>query len=71
MNGIQNASTGTITIPTIENIDISKGDYIVEGTIKDDFNFDNLMKKYQVFKVLSVDDNRKGGLPHFKIGVAD
>jgi len=29
------------------------------------------MKKYQVFKVVSVDDNRKGGLQHYKIGVSE
>lgn len=50
---------------------ISKGDYIIEGIVKDDFSLNELMEKYQVFKVLSIDDNRKGGLPHYKIGVAD
>jgi hypothetical protein len=29
------------------------------------------MSKYQVFKVISVDDNRKGGLPHYKVGVSE
>jgi hypothetical protein len=29
------------------------------------------MNDYQVFKVVSVDDNRKGGLQHWKIGVAE
>lgn len=69
--GVQTASTGTIYIPTTENIDIKTDDYIIEGVINDEFDFNSLMKKYQVFKVVSVDDNRKGKLQHFKIGVAE
>lgn len=64
-------STGSITIPTENTLNITTGDYIVEGIIEDEFDLNELMKKYQVFKVLSVDDNRKGGLPHYKIGVSD
>ena len=64
-------STGSITIPTENTLNITTGDYIVEGIVEDEFDLNNLMKKYQVFKVLSVDDNRKGGLPHYKIGVSD
>ena len=44
-------------------------DYIVEGIIEDKFDLSALQQKYQVFKVVSIDDNRKGGLPHYKIGV--
>lgn len=69
--GVQTASTGTIYIPTNENIDIKTDDYIIEGVINEEFDFNSLMKKYQVFKVVSVDDNRKGNLQHFKIGVAE
>lgn len=69
--GVQTASTGTIYIPITENIDIKTDDYIIEGVINDEFDFNSLMKKYQVFKVVSVDDNRKGNLQHFKIGVAE
>lgn len=69
--GVQTASTGTIYIPATENIDIKTDDYIIEGVINDEFDFNNLMKKYQVFKVVSVDDNRKGNLQHFKIGVSE
>lgn len=69
--GVQTASTGTITIPTTDDIDIKEDDYIIEGIINDDFDFNSLIEKYQVFKVVSVDDNRKGGLQHYKIGVAD
>lgn len=69
--GVQTASTGTIYIPTNENIDIKTDDYIIEGIINDEFDFNSLMEKYQVFKVVSVDDSRKGNLQHFKIGVAE
>ena len=69
--GVQTASTGTIYIPTNENIDIKTDDYIIEGVINDEFDFNSLMEKYQVFKVVSVDDNRKGNLQHFKIGVSE
>ncbi len=69
--GVQTASTGTIIIPATDNIDIKEDDYIIEGIINDNFNFNSLIEKYQVFKVVSVDDNRKGNLQHFKIGVAE
>ena len=69
--GAQTASTGTIYIPTNENIDIKTDDYIIEGVINEEFDFNSLMRKYQIFKVVSVDDNRKGNLQHFKIGVAE
>ena len=69
--GLEKGSTGSITIPTTEKLDISTGDYIIEGIIEDDFNLRELQKKYQVFKVVSVDDNRKGGLQHYKIGVSE
>ncbi len=70
-NGLEKGSTGSITIPTIEKLDISTEDYVVEGIIQDEFDLRELMSKYQVFKVLSVDDNRKGGLQHYKIGVSE
>ncbi len=69
--GVQMASTGTIYIPTVEEINIKTDDLIIKGIIKDEYNFLTLMKKYKVFKVVSVDDNRKGGLQHFKVGVTD
>lgn len=69
--GVELASTGTIIIPTTENVAINKDDYIIEGNINDEFNLLNLQGKYQVFKVVSVDDNRKGKLQHFKIGVCE
>ena len=69
--GVQMASTGTIYIPTTEDIEIKTDDYIIEGILNDEFDLNSLMEKYQVFKVVSIDDNRKGGLQHFKIGVAE
>lgn len=67
--GLQEGSTGSITIPTTEKLNISTDDYIVEGLEEDEFDLSALQKKYQVFKVVSVDDNRKGNLQHYKIGV--
>ena len=69
--GIQEGSTGLIKIPTTEKLDISTDDYVVEGVVEDEFDLSNLQAKYQVFKVVSVDDNRKGGLSHYKIGVSE
>lgn len=69
--GLQKGSTGSVTIPTIEKLDISEDDYVVEGIIDDKFDLSALQQKYQVFKVVSVDDNRKGNLQHYKIGVSE
>ena len=69
--GLQTGSTGSITIPTIEKLNISTNDYVIEGLINDKFDLSNLKKKYEVFKVVSVDDNRKGNLQHYKIGVRE
>ena len=69
--GLEKGSTGSITIPTTEKINISTNDYIVEGIVEDKFDLSLLQEKYQVFKVVSVDDNRKGGLQHYKIGVSE
>lgn len=71
INGLEKGSIGSITIPTTKHIDISTNDYIIEGIVKDEFDLKSLIKKYQVFKVVSVDDNRKGGLQHYKIGVSE
>ena len=67
--GLEKGSTGSITIPTTEKVNISNDDYVIKGIINDEFDLSNLQAKYQIFKVVSVDDNRKGGLPHYKIGV--
>ena len=67
--GLEKGSTGSMTIPTTEKLEVSTDDYIVKGIVNDEFDLSNLQAKYQIFKVVSVDDNRKGGLPHYKIGV--
>ena len=67
--GLEKGSTGSITVPTTEEINISNDDYVIKGIVNDKFDLSNLQAKYQIFKVVSVDDNRKGGLPHYKIGV--
>ena len=69
--GLEKGSTGSITIPTTDKLDISTNDYVVEGIVEDKFDLSALQKKYQVFKVVSVDDNRKGSLQHYKIGVTE
>lgn len=69
--GFEQGSTGTIIIPTTNKVEISTDDYIVEGSITDEFDLSKLKKSYQVYRVLSVDDNRKGGLQHYKIGVTE
>ena len=69
--GLEKGSTGSITIPTTEKLDISMNDYVIEGIIENEFDLSDLQAKYQVYKVVSVDDNRKGGLPHYKIGVSE
>ena len=69
--GLQEGSTGSITIPTTEKLNISTDDFLVEGIVNDEFDLSKLQEKYQVFKVVSVDDNRKGKLQHYKIGVKE
>ena len=71
INGLEKGSTGSITIPTTEQLNISTKDYVIEGIVKDEFDYNILRKKYQLFKVVSVDDNRKGRLQHYKIGVSE
>lgn len=71
INGFEKESTGSITIPTTERLNISTNDYIVEGIVDDEFDLSTLQEKYQIFKVVSVDDNRKGKLQHYKIGVTE
>lgn len=71
INGLEKGSTGSITIPTTKELSISTDDYVVEGIVTDEFDLQALMSKYQVFKVVSVDDNRKGNLQHYKVGVSE
>lgn len=69
--GLEKGSAGTILIPTKEDINIRTGDIVIEGNISESFEIRSFSKKYQIFKVISVDDNRKGTLQHYKIGVSE
>lgn len=69
--GLEKGSTGTIVIPTTKKLNISDNDYVVDGLVNDDFDFKKLISKYQLFRIVSVDDNRKGSLQHYKLGVSE
>lgn len=45
--------------------------YVIKGAISEEFSLSKMRQKYQVFKVISLDDSRKGGLPHLKLGVSE
>ena len=69
--GVEKGSSGSLTIPTKNKLDIMPDDYVVEGIVNDEFNLQALMQKYQVFKVVSVADYRKGNLQHYRIEVSE
>jgi hypothetical protein len=71
INGLEKGSTGTIIIPTTAPLNITDKDYVVEGIVNDEYNLKTLIKKYQLFKIVSVDDNRKGNNQHYKLGVSE
>lgn len=50
---------------------LMEGDYIVDGSCNLDFDMRKIKKEYKLFKIVSVADNRKGNLQHFKIEVAE
>ena len=72
--GVENASSGTIIIPTTKEISIREKDSIVDGIIEDELDEKNrlssLQQKYTVYTVLSVDDLRKkSSLAHWEVVV--
>jgi hypothetical protein len=69
--GEKRGSTGTITIPTTETLNIGLEDYVIEGIINDEFDYKTLLSTYKVYKVIYINDNRKGNLQHYKIGVSE
>ena len=99
--GFEKGSTGTIYIPTKQDLNISNIDIVVEGTptlsvksvnkktvdyidkiqVKrltvnqenpnDEFNRLFTDSSIQRYRVVSVDDNRKGNLQHYKLGVSE
>lgn len=84
-NGEEVASSASITIPTDiakigDNLAIDtykkdwyleEGDYIVDGLCDLDFDITKLKKQFDLFQIVSVADNRKGRLQHFKIEVSE
>ena len=78
-------SNGSITIPMefaeLGGLDVNqllscdtKNSYVVNGAVEDTSyvagtTYNELVKNYNLFKILSVADNRKGGLQHIKIEV--
>ena len=100
INGLEKGSSGTIYIPTTQDLEISNNDIVIEGTPKlstesmknksakdidkievkkltaneddpdDEFYSIYKNKKIQKYRIVSVDDNRKGGLQHYKLGVS-
>lgn len=84
-NGEEVASSASITIPTdIAKIKdvlaintykkdwfLKEGDYIVDGKCDLDFDITEIKKQFDLFQILSVADNRKGRLQHFKIEVSE
>ena len=84
-NGEEVASSASITIPTdIAKIGdklaidtykkywyLEEGDYIVDDKCELDFDITKIKKEFNLFQIMSVADNRKGGLQHFKIEVSE
>lgn len=101
INGLEKESSGTIYIPTKQDLIIENDDIVIEGTptlsiqeinnktvkfidnvsvkkltkenknVEKEFSEiyqDNSIMKY---RVVSVDDNRKGNLQHYKLGVSE
>ena len=48
--GLQEGSTGSITIPTTEKLDISTNDYIVERIVEDEFDLSTLQENIRYLK---------------------
>ena len=101
INGLEKGSSGTIYIPTKQDLIIENDDIVIEGTptlsiqeinnktVKfiDNVSVEKLTKEnknvekefseiYQdnsiiKYRVVSVDDNRKGNLQHYKLGVSE
>lgn len=84
-NGEEVAGSSTIVIPTAiakieDNLalntykkgwNLKEGDYIVDNKCELDFDITKIKKQFNLFQIVSVADNRKGGLQHFKIEVSE
>ncbi len=71
--GIENASSGTIYIPTTDDITSKIGidDLVVEGNLSEEYKKVYSNTKIKKYRIISIDDNRKGNLQHYKLGVSD
>lgn len=71
INGLEKGSSGTIYIPTMDKLELTESDIVVEGIIDKEYAeiYDN--PNIQKFRIISVDDNRKGNLQHYKLGVSE
>lgn len=67
--GEKNTSTILVRIPVLDNKIpvVSKGDYIVVGIVKEEFELKKFLKKYKTYKIISITDNSNGGLAHIKV----
>lgn len=50
---------------------LMEGDYIVDGKCDLEFDMTEIKKEHKLFQIVSVVDNRKGNLQHFKIEVSE
>lgn len=50
---------------------LMEGDYIVDGKCDLEFDMTEIKKEHKLFQIVSIADNRKGGLQHFKIEVSE
>ena len=50
---------------------LMEGDYIVDGKCDLEFDMTKIKKEHKLFQIVSVADNRKGNLQHFKVEVAE
>lgn len=70
--GVIADSSGSITIPTTNELSINEGDIIVEGTLETgNYTERDLIENYKCYRVIKVHDNRKGKLQHYKLEVKD
>lgn len=84
-NGEEIAGSATIVIPIAiakigNNLAVDtykkdwflrEGDYIVDDNCDLDFEITKIKKQFNLFQIVSVADNRKGKLQHFKIEVSE
>ena len=50
---------------------LMEGDYIVDGKCDLEFDMTKIKKEHKLFQIVSVADNRKGNLQHFKVEVSE